>query len=381
MVVFEHLSDTLSANFDLLVTQAVWQNPHFWGAFGPLSILRNGALAVGVFFALSGFVLTHALYKSSNLLGKDFLIFMIKRYVRFALPVFALHVLVLALFNLGMVGVGPKLGIAANGFSWLLHPQLSLNLVSTIYHAFISTTFLGSSFFNPVLWTISVEMYGSLVVLLLLTCWKNKFPQKIRIVLSILILATALFVLHKTFFVGFIAGALTYILTMRIKPRFLYRSTTKWALAVLTLFLAFHSAKGGDTNPFNVLPLPMHSLLHYVYYSLAGCSLITILIVSTRPNGVLTAKPLQYLGQRSFSLYLVHYLVIQTVGLDIRDYLTSTTVLGLAEYLMILVGLSILASELFYRFVESPCLTLLRQVKFSQPGRNKVIQTESKLLV
>lgn len=365
MVVLEHISDTLSANFDLFVTQAVWGNTHFWGAFGPLAIVRNGALAVGIFFALSGFVLTHALYKSSNLLGKDFFIFATKRYVRFALPVLALHLLIWCAFALGIFNDNLSSHIIFNGFAPLLHPQLNIDLANVVFHGLVSTPILGTSFFNPVLWTVSVELYGSLLVLLLIASWHNKLPNPLRIVLSVLTTSTVLVIFHQTFFVGFVAGAATYMLIVKIKPRFLATASTKWALVTLCLILMLHSAKGGETNPFNLMPLPMHSLLHYVYYSLAGCCIITLLAVSPHPNRFLISTPMRYLGQRSFSLYLVHYLVIQTVGLDLRDYVATETIAGIAVYLLLIVSISMLISELFYRGVERPCISGLKRLQLS----------------
>lgn len=366
IVVFEHVSDTLSAQFDLMATQAVSTNPHFFWTFGPTMLVRNGAFAVGVFFALSGFVLTHALCKSKNLISRDFLRFTFKRYTRFTLPVLALHLVILMAFQFDLFTQSPTFFSNRPGFAPLLNPTIDLSLTNTIYYAVFATPLLGAAHFNPVLWTIAVEFYGGLLVLLLMTCWRNSLPNYAKIMLGSLISGAVLMVFHQTFFIGFVAGSFTYLLLTKLPSSKSVELMLSIGCSLIFFVLVMHTAKGGHSNPFNVLPLPMHTLHHYIYYSLAGCCLIVLCVKAPLSRMILCNPPLQHLGQRSFSLYLVHYLIINGTADGLTHLLNTQSALGVAMYLGIILVLSFMLAEAFYLSVERPILRLLRASRWSQ---------------
>lgn len=64
-------------------------------------------------------------------------------------------------------------------------------------------------------------------------------------------------------------------------------------------------------------------------------------------------RPLQYLGSRSYSLYLVHYPVSHLIQAAWAEFAPATPFHALAAYSVSL-GVSLLVTELFYRGIEQP---------------------------
>jgi peptidoglycan/LPS O-acetylase OafA/YrhL len=91
----------------------------------------------------------------------------------------------------------------------------------------------------------------------------------------------------------------------------------------------------------------------YLVLALLSCTLVAAVQLPGSVLGrILSVKPLEVVGLRSFSVYLVHYPVIL-----LMNPATRTTTLAWWE---VLLQLAVVAgvSELFYRFIEVPCQKL-----------------------
>ncbi len=177
----------------------------------PLSFLYDGNSAVYLFFALSGYVLTGSFARS-----RPGPVQIIARVVRLGLPALA-AVLVAAAIML-ILGSPNEAAGELSGSTWFAHHRdVEISLASAIRDGTINAVFLGYSgmpgpaFLKPwqqaidqsfvvPLWTLSIEFYGSMIVLAL--CWCARRSRALwwaAVILGALFTARSAYV---CFFVG-----------------------------------------------------------------------------------------------------------------------------------------------------------------------------------
>jgi peptidoglycan/LPS O-acetylase OafA/YrhL len=94
-------------------------------------------------------------------------------------------------------------------------------------------------------------------------------------------------------------------------------------------------------------------------YSLQGLALVPVFVCAVRwPESILfrwlNARPVRFLGTLSYSLYLVHHVVLSVLESDTRLPRLPRAVVGLA--------LAVAVSWAIYTFVEKPCARIRRRL-------------------
>ena len=288
----------------------------------PLFFPIDGASAVCIFFVLSGYVLT-PLFMHSRAPGA---VHILSRFVRLGLPALAACALSAVLFQI-FDGYNQAAGLLLK-LQWLAESWRPSADLWFVRDALVNGIFLGfqdvsiaqwfgmpasalslmtHSYVAP-LWTLSIEFYGSIFVLILARSrsW------------TLLIIASI--VLSRTYLLCFLAGhvAARYHLGDR-------RPATHWlwaaAVAILGVLvcMASHFWSPGPVKTFCALstqvlpPCPMGdpAYLMRVY----GATLFTIALMQCVPiRAFLGQKGLRSLGRLSFPLYLTHWPIIFGVG-------------------------------------------------------------------
>ena len=267
--------------------------------FPLISVFYNGHFAVMVFFVLSGYVMALPAYRGDRLTLKRRIL---GRYLRLNGPVF---VIVLLSYLLSLQGFffNQSAGVLS-GSRWLTGffkemPELFDAVRSALYGSII----LGDVRFVPPLWTIRIELLGSLVVLF---CYLA--PSIRSRCFIVLLAAILLWIVQKDqaiFFFTLFAGSFLPLIpsTKRRWPLYF--------LAGLGLFLG-----GYNKNFFcyQMLPEPLFlgvqlSDKKTFYNGLAAISLVLSVIQGF--GSLFLQSPLcRYLGRWSYSLYLIHFLVL-----------------------------------------------------------------------
>ncbi len=272
---------------------------HGFGAFLPalvgpevpalLRLLYDGDFAVLLFFVLSGHVLTPAFLRGIDRPGA----LLLGRVVRFLLPA-SLSCVV------GWLIIDPAMLADAGallGSDWLTQNQpVQRSLAALARDAGLNVLVLGyqglsvldriapgllwpdGAAFNPPLWTLSVELQGSALVLLLcrlrgLTAWVWPAGTVLLLVLT-----------ARTPFLGFIAG---HVLAVH-RPGLRLLSATLAAMAGVLV-----------VDPGLVDALPGREL--------AAIGVFTALLASPRLQRWLGGPLLGRLGALSFPIYLLHW--------------------------------------------------------------------------
>lgn len=267
--------------------------------FRPLLVLANGRLAVYVFFVLSGFVLSVGHFDGA---GKQRLLDMaIRRYPRLMIPVLASTCLFYVLMRLDMLRAAEfATALGHGGDHW---PQVSFQFDANVpgllkfalwdvfFHYEVHTSY------NPVLWTMGIELAGSFLVFALLAVTNS--PRIRWVMYTVLFVGLAYerspliaFVIGTTFAEIWVTGRL-----MQYRQRALSSAIAVLMLAGVWLVTALF-----PSTDFDVL-------------ALAGCAAVVVASAGTsaRVARLMEARLSQWLGRISFPLYLTHIAVISTV--------------------------------------------------------------------
>ena len=132
----------------------------------PLGLIGAGNFSVCIFFVLSGYVLTQNYFRTRD---KNLIISgALRRYIRLLIPVFAAIMLSFLLSSAGLFRYYSEVvTITANNNPanyWLTFWTFTPNIVDAIKQATLDSFLFGGIDYNPVLWTIKVEFFGSMLV-------------------------------------------------------------------------------------------------------------------------------------------------------------------------------------------------------------------------
>lgn len=319
----------------------------FYGFQAVSQYLRFGAAGVEIFFVISGFIIWHV---HANDIGRADRAgrYAWRRFARIypAYWIITLCVLVPALLVPGLVSA----------------EKLSAGHIS---ESFLLVGF-GFSQEMPILpqgWSLFHEVKFYLFFLLLI------FMPKVvgRVLCWVVSILTLLFVVMRLAGGGGDASGLTgfylseynfLFLGGAVVAHFLARSEKadgwRWSLAgggVVFVFLALAEGLG-------VPVAPMWRILGY-----GACGVLFVRGMVRIPEGVFVKagvfKPMKFLGNASYSLYLIHIPVFEVFARVVRaEHPVFVTGLWLAAAML---GCGLLAGCGFYLFVEKPLLRLTRK--------------------
>lgn len=348
--------------------------PH--NAWIDCSFFRSGWLLVDLFFVLSGIVMALS-YIENDFTRFSLREFMIRRLAR----VYPLHIvmllanLVFRLLRIGLVMAGVVV-VAPTVFE--VNNAYSFGLNVLLLH---SMGFIDYLSWNAPSWSISVEFYTylvfGLIVLLALRMRSLSWFYVLSGLLAVGSLVFIIFVLEKKSvelqtdsgllrcFVGFFLGVLMVRIVDRLpsKPAPAVQGALQFVVMIASLALVSLA----ETNPAATFLAP-------VMFAIFLGSLLAFPDALLVPR-ILVAKPLVWLGRRSYSIYMVHALVVllaeyfvRAVGAGRIAALDSSWA-GLPATLNLVVSLAavLAVSHFTYLYVEIPGGKLLRNVLGSSP--------------
>jgi peptidoglycan/LPS O-acetylase OafA/YrhL len=323
-------------------------------------LIHKGYLAVDMFFMLSGFVMTHVYHRAfTESVTRHYRGFLVARIAR----IYPLHLLVLLLFAATVVGSQLQAGAAMHQLghvSW--HGPYSVS-------AFIANLFMlqgldaGELSWNYPAWSISIEFLGYLL-----------FPFAVPLIWRATAKAQAI--------VGLAVAALLVVLAIVTRDNFdqwdgpltLLRCLPEFVLGTL-LYCAYRKIPRGnfvgrDVVGFVTLVV-LVVCLHINAPDLLVTGLFAVLVLAAVANSgnfsrLANAAPLIWLGDISYSLYLLHGFVQFVVerllgyfGIQHAGELTGERSIAL---LVLMVAACLIAAHATYFCVEIGCRQYLRQL-------------------
>jgi peptidoglycan/LPS O-acetylase OafA/YrhL len=326
-----------------------------------LGIVERGYLGVDFFFTLSGFILAHVYWKSAvesplSLVG--YLRFVQKRFAK----IWPVHLATfLVVFVIFLKGAG---NVDRDSFCGIANNLLMLDAWGLYSRA--------CNAWNHPSWSISAEWFAYLF-LFPLGAWMLRSVGKRWMGVATLLSWLGLLAycrwgleVHGIGISRFGFGI------VRIVPEFL---AGMWAYQLTTRF----GDRIGKYGGFAALPLLAAMLAglllrwEYVDYLLLPCLMAVILWLGTGNGWVhmaLGAKPMVYLGNISYSMYMVQFPCMLVLGIL---WPRISSLLGLNPdlvsnggsafvYMLLLLLLATLAGALSYHVIEEPCRKLISRI-------------------
>lgn len=272
----------------------------------PIYVLWNGGFAVAVFFVLSGFVMAAAADRH----GRGLLVSSVARYLRLALPATASCLLAWFWLQAFPEAAQTMEAVLDEPSRWLRYTRQVE--IGPIHHAvadgLVVNFVRGMSSFNNVLWTMKIELLGSLGIFVLY----GLSTGLLRIGALLLAGGVVLLVLSNVY-LAFVLGAGVYEAhrcgAFRRLPAFL-------PPAALLLGLILGGVGPGSHETWGLPQVPEQLQLgaeRGLIPIFAAALLIYATLMIPRLAGVLATRVPLGLGRISFGLYLVHVPPLYTV--------------------------------------------------------------------
>lgn len=323
----------------------------------PLGIGINGGFAVAIFLVLSGYVVGLAT-KPVTSFGKVYQS-VIKRFFRFFLPILATDVIAYGLIMWGWHW--NREAAAVSGSSWWLGQmwQMKPSLIEAIQQAggSLFQAFPLDQVYNSSVWTMPYFFLGPVGLwLVVFLCRPRWLKNGVLMLLLVMLL--------KTHYWPIILG---YFLGRVIKTEIRLNPGLQVSLLLITVLLGNYP-QAYDTAQFAWLysRLPILAMTHtsLFYQTIAAGSLLLLVGANQSAKKLLGSSQLVYLGQISFSIYLWHILVINSITSGIVWKLSQTLPYGVAVCGGILLSIPVIwwGSDRLYRWAERPATTIAARV-------------------
>jgi len=310
-------------------------------------VFCQGYIGVHIFFIISGFILPYSMYRKDYQLG-DFFSFFAKRIARIEPPYIVSIALVLFLNYVNTIT------------PWYTGPSFTIDWPNVFGHLGYLNTFTRWPWLNWAYWTLAIEFQYYIIIALVypLITHKNKA-----------VLLTTFYALMACFFIH---PASVWVLPF--KPFDTVAPPTSDSAMQILPFLPFFLTGIAlfllkvkkITLPELLVALLCSFTLFYYRYGLVvfSISVVTVLCISYIKK---VPDPLMFLGTISYSLYLVHDIIVSRFEALLQRY---THFPLLVWWVLSLIG-CILAAYIYYILIEKPFLKLSKRIKFNHQEKGK----------
>lgn len=324
------------------------------GSITELSFFKGSDLFVNFFFVLSGFVMSHAYLKRSEIEFKEYISSRFRRLY----PLYLFMLIIFLALECAKYIAYTKMGITLNAapFTGKTAP---VEIIPNILMIQAWTGFTEHLSFNYPSWSISIEFYTYVLFFIAIHFFKKSFSLACLATPAILIILHSLSGGVVTEYAAngvfcFFAGVITYSLS---NAWFTTNKVAATLIEALALALIYYLVSN-DIMIKWVLSALLFSLTIFIYSKEAG-------LIST----FLKTKPFISIGKWSYSIYMTHaailfclisaFMVLQKVtGKELTLMVDGdrTLNLGNAAFNNILVAMviciTIVISSLTYKFIE-----------------------------
>ncbi|SFJ61423.1 Peptidoglycan/LPS O-acetylase OafA/YrhL, contains acyltransferase and SGNH-hydrolase domains [Bosea sp. OK403] len=321
-----------------------------------LRFLFSGSFAVAIFFVLSGFVIAN----SAAGRRQPLLVSALLRYLRLALPAAASVLLAWLLLRALPDAVRRLDAISPSWwFKWTYQDPIP-PLLTALRDGLLDNFLTGGSQFNNVLWTMRIELIGSLLLYAIFAVSRGRVRIAVLVATGVLFIA-----LQRHHYCAFILGALLREGWAAGKLPNLPAGRLFWAGLVLGSGASLIALLGG--GPFQKAETMIEGLAATaVVFDLLACNRLKSLFGS--------AVPL-FLGRISFGLYLVHVPILYTLVATGVVGFAALGPMALSLWFVAFVGISLFAGLVFTWFVDEPVLGFNKRLRRRMETWHQLLRT------
>jgi len=309
----------------------------------------SGDIAVLVFFILSGDALSSGFFSGRNFRFIDRLL--VRRYFRLTVPIFISCLATYLIMRMGL-DFHAEASLILQRSDWLgnflrFHESIFGLFHYSLIGVYVTPT--SDKAYNPFLWTMSIEIIGSMLVFLLCYMWDRlKNPYLTCIALIVFLTCAGSF--FALFFAGIYLGYLRKIgfLNQLILNKF-YQIYCFLIIIAIVAVITF-TANLDLSSVFRPIKIILSLMLIFCFYTHNGF------------KNFFSNRFSQFLGDISFPLYLIHFQVLISLmsWMVVKDY---SNIGAVSQKHMLIIGaisifVSVCAAQLF-RFLEKSLLKMV----------------------
>ncbi len=329
---------------------------------GIMRLLGYGTMCVYVFFMLSGTLVSMKVLKGRpySLLQEG-----VRRYIRLAVPIFALSALVILFERLGLLRNQEAVAYAPTTFLGNFY-QTPTPLYKLFTSSLVATIFWGDASLYGPLWMIPYIFYGTFFSIILSEVIRRLHPRGQGLAYGAI---GAAFLIVGGYFINFYFGNLMAFGLIKLENRKKREQADRRILLCLGILLeavgleialkafimAYSGAFGSRIAVFND---PSFWLSVGGAIMSAGFILLWETLFEKRKFRL--TRFIVWIGERSYSIFLVHWLIVCSFScwFYLRFY-TAGPKLSVALNFILTTGLILLASHVFYEVLEKRAVGIL----------------------
>ncbi len=270
-----------------------------------LSVFSNGNFCVHIFFVLSGLVLSRKYYRSNQF--EVVVSGVQRRFLRLYIPV-ATTMIIAYIMMVSKLFYNMQVCQLTHSEWWLGGLWNFSNPFGRLLTCLkVSTMFQGDSAFDTSLWTMSIELTGSFFVFAFLAFTHNTKNRFFSLVLAFLFCKFTQNAVLSTFVLGI---SLNYI--EDLVPRFNKYLITLFAGLLLAVALLLGSFPSNDIIQGTVFQHFPGLIMRFApwFHVFGAYFLVMAFVISAPLQKLISLRLFRFLGYISFSLYLLHPLII-----------------------------------------------------------------------
>jgi peptidoglycan/LPS O-acetylase OafA/YrhL len=309
----------------------------------PLFVFMNGPAALTLFFVLSGYVLTRRYFEFGD--NRILLRSAVKRWPRLMGPVLLVVLASYVLFKLDLYRFGQAGAISGSwwlikfGYAYDLKPPIEF--WDALRQGAFLTFFRGDFYYDSSLWTMQPEFIGSFIVFgfapILFAARKLSLTLSIGLIGTASVFADYASLNHLSL-IAFPVGVGLAALVSR-------ESAIPSGIAYPAVLLALYCLgfSGADSGIYAVLNYTIFRTHPYYVHVIGAAILIAVVETFTPISRLFSGRISKFLGDLSFPIYLVHVLVICSLGSAIYLWADAFSAAFAAFIFSILASLPIMA--------------------------------------
>jgi peptidoglycan/LPS O-acetylase OafA/YrhL len=294
---------------------------------------------------------------------------MLKRYFRLALPVFFVCLIVYLMGKLNLFVNAEAAGIT--GSPWLgKYYQTMPGFLQIFVSAFISIWFIGDNTFSTAFWMLSTLFYGSyLAYVLSILSWKKE-KRILWVYAGISLVFLYMNSMMLCFSIGVILAFCLFHRRELLCGLGQKRDTVIGiVLLLLGIFFGGYPTYVQPTNVYRYFAFLGNWFTVSQVMHILGAAFLLLGCFRLQPvKHVLELRPLQHLGEISYSLYIVHIPLLFSAFMKLFEVLYGQTgqysFSAAVSYLISLIFL-VLFSTGYYRTIEKNCGKITEKLIYS----------------
>ena len=257
------------------------------------------------------------------------------------------------------------LGDITKSREWLAGSfNISTDVFKLVKNMFLDVFLFKDNTYNPVLWTMTYELLGSLLIFaFLFIIHPIKYKMSLYGLLVIILLLT-----RNDYYAAFILGVILnkYVVQKQMTSKsFNVPIWLLWLLFIIGFYLSSYPSCINIKNTIMYGAIAFPWLNNETFYHVIGAFIIMFVVVnSQKVQAALSGKVLNYIGKISFSFYLLHFIILCSLSCYLFKFFyqsyeyNSSVILAFLCSLPVIIGSSII----YYKWIDKTGIKLSEKI-------------------